>query len=658
MKKAISIAMLLLMSQSIFAHVKLPRLFSDNMVLQRGKPIPIWGWAAAKEKITVQLKGQTKTTITGADGKWKIYLDPIAAGGPYKLKVQGTNIINFKNILIGDVWVCSGQSNMEMTIAGWGQINNYEQEIAAANYPMIRHFEVPRTVAASPQEDISAGEWKICNPDNAGSFTAAGYFFAREIFKETGVPIGLLNCSWGGTQVESWISREAFENSVEFKSMIAAMPTIDLENLAKSKMKLLKERVAKIQGEGEQTDAIIAGWKDVSFDDSHWPVMQAPMLWEQQSLRDFDGIVWYRKSITVSVTDIGKEAILELAMIDDADDTYVNGIKVGNTNSYNLKRKYIIPAGILKEGKNVIVIKVLDTGGGGGIWGDAADVKLTIAEKAISLAGDWKYQVAVISSAVAVAIGPNSYPILLSNSMIHPLISFAIKGVIWYQGEANTGRSYQYRKAFPLMIKDWRKNWGLGDFPFYFVQLASFNANNGNSQNGSGWAELREAQAMTLSLPNTGMAVTTDIGDAKDIHPKNKQDVGKRLAAIALNKDYLIKKEYSGPVYQYMKKSGNKIILTFTHAGSGLFAKNNNPFLGGFEIASADKKFYPATAIIKNGRVEVNRAGLNAPVAVRFGWADVTDENNLYNREGLPAVPFRTDKWKGLTENIHYQIGN
>ena len=658
MKKAISIAMLLLMSQSIFAHVKLPRLFSDNMVLQRGKPIPIWGWAAAKEKITVQLKGQTKTTITGADGKWKIYLDPIAAGGPYKLKVQGTNIINFKNILIGDVWVCSGQSNMEMTIAGWGQINNYEEEIAAANYPMIRHFEVPRTVAASPQEDISAGEWKICNPDNAGSFTAAGYFFAREIFKETGVPIGLLNCSWGGTQVESWISREAFENSVEFKSMIAAMPTIDLENLAKSKMKLLKERVAKIQGEGEQTDAIIAGWKDVSFDDSHWPVMQAPMLWEQQSLRDFDGIVWYRKSITVSVTDIGKEAILELAMIDDADDTYVNGIKVGNTNSYNLKRKYIIPAGILKEGKNVIVIKVLDTGGGGGIWGDAADVKLTIAEKAISLAGDWKYQVAVISSAVAVAIGPNSYPILLSNSMIHPLISFAIKGVIWYQGEANTGRSYQYRKAFPLMIKDWRKNWGLGDFPFYFVQLASFNANNGNSQNGSGWAELREAQAMTLSLPNTGMAVTTDIGDAKDIHPKNKQDVGKRLAAIALNKDYLIKKEYSGPVYQYMKKSGNKIILTFTHAGSGLFAKNNNAFLGGFEIASADKKFYPATAIIKNGRVEVNRAGLNAPVAVRFGWADVTDENNLYNREGLPAVPFRTDKWKGLTENIHYQIGN
>ena len=658
MKKAISIAMLLLMSQSIFAHVKLPRLFSDNMVLQRGKPIPIWGWAAAKEKITVQLKGQTKTTITGADGKWKIYLDPIAAGGPYKLKVKGTNIINFKNILIGDVWVCSGQSNMEMTIAGWGQINNYEEEIAAANYPMIRHFEVPRTVAASPQEDISAGEWKICNPDNAGSFTAAGYFFAREIFKETGVPIGLLNCSWGGTQVESWISREAFENSVEFKSMIAAMPTIDLENLAKSKMKLLKERVAKIQGEGEQTDAIIAGWKDVSFDDSHWPVMQAPMLWEQQSLRDFDGIVWYRKSITVSVTDIGKEAILELAMIDDADDTYVNGIKVGKTNSYNLKRKYIIPAGILKEGKNVIVIKVLDTGGGGGIWGDAADVKLTIAEKAISLAGDWKYQVAVISSAVAVAIGPNSYPILLSNSMIHPLISFAIKGVIWYQGEANTGRSYQYRKAFPLMIKDWRKNWGLGDFPFYFVQLASFNANNGNSQNGSGWAELREAQAMTLSLPNTGMAVTTDIGDAKDIHPKNKQDVGKRLAAIALNKDYLIKKEYSGPVYQYMKKSGNKIILTFTHAGSGLFAKNNNAFLGGFEIASADKKFYPATAIIKNGRVEVNRAGLNAPVAVRFGWADVTDENNLYNREGLPAVPFRTDKWKGLTENIHYQIGN
>ena len=658
MKKTVCIVMLLLMSQFIFAQVKLPRLFSDNMVLQRGKPILIWGWAAAKEKITIQFKDQTKTTITGADGKWKIYLNKIAAGGPYTLKVQGTNIITLKNILIGDIWVCSGQSNMEMTIAGWGQINNYKEEIAAANYPMIRHFEVPRVIAALPQEDISAGEWKICNPNNAGSFTAVGYFFARQIFKETGVPIGLLNSSWGGTQIESWISREAFENNIEFKSMIATMPKIDLENLAKNKMKLLKDRIAKIQGEGEQTDAIIAGWKDVSFDDSHWPVMQAPMLWEQQALTDFDGIVWYRKSITVSASDVGKEAILELAMIDDADDTYVNGIKVGNTNSYNAKRKYIVPPGILKEGKNVIVVKVLDTGGGGGIWGEAADVKLTIAENAISLAGDWKYQVAAASSAIAVAIGPNNYPTLLSNGMIHPLIPFAIKGAIWYQGEANTGRSYQYRKAFPLMITDWRKNWGLGNFPFYFVQLASFNANNGNSQNGSGWAELREAQAMTLSLPNTGMAVTTDIGDAKDIHPKNKQDVGKRLAAIALNKDYVIKKEYSGPVYQYMKKSGNKIILTFTHAGSGLFAKNNNALLGGFEIASADKRFYPATAIIKNGRVEVSGAGVTAPVAVRFGWADVTDKNNLYNKDGFPAVPFRTDNWKGLTENIHYQIEN
>lgn len=658
MKKTVCFLMILWLSQSMFAQVKLPRLFSDNMVLQRGKPIAVWGWAAAKEKITVQLKGQTKTATAGEDGKWKIYLDAIAAGGPYQLKVQGTNTITLKNILIGDVWVCSGQSNMEMTIAGWGKINNYEQEIAAANYPMIRHFEVPRIVAASPQEDITAGEWKVCNPDNAGNFTAAGYFFAREIFKETGVPIGLLNSSWGGTHVETWTSRDAFENNDEFKSMIATMPTIDLENLAKTRMKLLKESVAKIQGEGEQTEAVIEGWKSIAFDDTHWPVMQAPMLWEQQALADFDGIVWYRKSITISATDAAKEAVLELAMIDDADDTYVNGIKVGNTNSYNSKRKYIIPAGILKEGNNVIVVKVLDTGGGGGIWGDAADVKLTIAEKSISLAGDWRYQVAVASLAVAVAVGPNSYPTLLSNGMIHPLIPFAIKGAIWYQGEANTGRSYQYRKAFPLMITDWRKSWGLGDFPFYFVQLASFNANNGNSQNGSGWAELREAQAMTLSLPNTGMAVTTDIGDAKDIHPKNKQDVGKRLAAIALNKDYHIKKEYSGPVYQSMKISGNKMILTFTHTGSGLIAKNNNAFLLGFEIAGADKKFYPATAKIKNGTVEVTSDKLTAPVAVRFGWADVTDENNLYNKEGFPAIPFRTDSWQGVTQNIPYQIGN
>ena len=374
-------------------------------------------------------------------------------------------------------------------------------------------------------------------------------------------------------------------------------------------------------------------------------------------LTDFDGIVWYRKTISINAADAGKPAVLELAMIDDADETYINGVKVGSTNSYNEKRKYNIPAGILKEGKNIIVARVLDTGGGGGIWGDAADMKITVAVDVIPLQGEWKYQVAIASS-TAVAVGPNSYPTLLSNGMISPLVPFAIKGAIWYQGEANAGRAYQYRKALPLMITDWRKRWGLGDFPFYFVQLASFNANNGNSQKGSEWAELREAQAMTLSLPNTGMSVTTDIGEVNDIHPKNKQDVGKRLAAIALNKNYGKVIEYSGPVYESMKIEHDKIVLTFTHTGSGLMTKNKYGYLQGFEISGADKKFYYAKAFIKDNTVIVFADEVTSPAAVRFGWADDAGENNLFNKEGFPAVPFRTDSWQGVTDKVQYKIGN
>ena len=654
MKKIILIVTAFLMQQLIFANVKLPRLFSDNMVLQRNQLIPVWGWADAGEKITVQFNGQIKIVRADKNGKWKILLDAVAAGGPFELSVKGKNTIILKNILVGDVWVCSGQSNMEWIVKN---CTNAAYEIANANYPMIRHFMVPKTIAAKPQEDLTAGEWNVCSPATAGDFTAVGYFFAREIIKETGIPIGLINSSWGATNVETWTSREAFENSDEFKNMIAVMPTIDLPALAQKKMESLKQNIGKLQGNKEQTEAVISQWKEPAYDDSHWPVMLAPKLWEEQSLNDFDGVVWYRKTIVLNAAAAGKEATLELAMIDDADETYINGIKIGNTNTYNAKRKYTVPAGILKEGNNVIAIRILDTGGGGGIWGDAADLKITIADNIISLAGNWQYQVAIASSS-AVAVGPNSYPTLLSNGMISPLTPFAIKGAIWYQGEANEYRAFQYRKALPLMITDWRRRWVLGDFPFYFVQLASFNANNGDSKKGSQWAELREAQTMTLSLPNTGMSVSTDIGEAKDIHPKNKQDVGKRLAAIALNKNYGKTNEYSGPMYQSMKTAADKIVLTFTHTGSGLMAKNKYGYLQGFEIAGADKKFYYAKAFIKDNTVIVFADEVTSPAAVRFGWADDAGENNLFNKDGFPAVPFRTDSWQGVTDKVEYKIGN
>jgi sialate O-acetylesterase len=397
-----------------------------------------------------------------------------------------------------------------------------------------------------------------------------------------------------------------------------------------------------------------ASWKNADIDDSKWQQIQLPSLWEGKQLGDLDGVVWFRKTIEVSASDAGKEATLELAMIDDNDVTYVNGVKVGATNSYNAHRKYTIPKGVLKAGKNVIAVRVEDTGGGGGIYGDNTDMKLTIDNIVTSLAGDWAFHVEQISSA-ATSVNPNSYPTLLFNAMVAPLIPYAMEGVIWYQGEANAARAYQYRKAFPLMINDWRKRWNQGDFPFYFVQLASFNADNGNSKTGSAWAELREAQTMTLSLRNTGMAVTTDIGDANDIHPKNKQDVGKRLAAIALHNVYKKNIVYSGPMYKSMKVEEKKVKIYFSNTGTGLMAKNGE--LKGFEIAGADKQFHTATATIEGDHVVVYSDNVNDPVAVRFGWMDDAGEDNLFNKEGFPASPFRTDDWKEITADNKFAVG-
>jgi sialate O-acetylesterase len=654
MKKILLSTIVLFIACTISANVRLPKIFGDNMVLQRDHTIPVWGWADSREKITVHFNKQTRTTTADKSGKWKINFDAEVAGGPYQLVITGKNNITINNILMGDVWVCSGQSNMEFTLQS---ANDAINEIKNADYPQIRQFEVPKTVASQPKDDLAGGDWKLCSPGTAGSFTAVGYFFAKELQSALNIPIGLINTSWGGTHVETWTSRNAFENSEEFKTMIAEMPVLNIDSLAKQKIASTTKRIEKIQASFPPSALEISSWKELSFDDSRWPKMMVPGLWEQQVLGDFDGTVWFRRTVNITAADAGKAAVLELAMIDDADECYINGSKVGSTAGYNIKRKYNLPAGILKEGKNVIAVKVEDTGGGGGIYGEKEDVKLSIGSADLSLAGEWLFQVEAVAAG-STGVGPNSYPTLLSNGMLVPLIPFAIKGAIWYQGESNAGRAYQYRKAFPLMITDWRKRWNQGDFPFYFVQLATFNADNGDSHKGSTWAELREAQTLTLSLPNTGMAVTTDIGNPTDIHPKNKQDVGKRLAAVALNQSYGKGNVYSGPTYQSFKAEGNKIILSFTNIGTGLLSHNKYGYLEGFEIAGADKQFHYAKAYISGDNVVVYQDEAASPVAVRFGWADNAAEDNLYNKEGFPAGPFRTDDWKGITESAKYKIGN
>jgi sialate O-acetylesterase len=397
-------------------------------------------------------------------------------------------------------------------------------------------------------------------------------------------------------------------------------------------------------------------WSGDTTDTSAWQPMNLPTSWEVTGIPElakYDGIVWFRKEFDLPAGAESKEVKLHLGPVDDDDTTWVNGVQVGGIEGYNIDRVYSIPANVLKPGKNVVTVRVLDTGGAGGINGKPEQMFLEIpAESAVSLAGPWAYKIGVeLSKTAALPMQLNNNPnvvTVLYNGMIAPLIPYGIKGAIWYQGESNAGRAYQYRKLLPAMIGDWRTRWGEGDFPFYIVQLANWQELQ-KQPGDDAWAELREAQSLTAkNVPHTGIAVTIDIGDAADIHPKNKQDVGKRLALNALAKDYGKKIEYSGPLYRSMHKQGGKIVLTFDHAVGGLVAKGDKP--EGFAIAGDDKKWVWADAKIEGSTVVVSSPQVANPVAVRYAW-HINPICNLYNQAGLPASPFRTDDWPGVTIN-------
>jgi len=646
MKKSI-VFILLIISAISSANVRMPLIFSDGMVLQRNKQIPIWGFADANESVEIHFNKQIKKTTADKNGKWTVNLAAEKAGGPFELIVIGKNKITIKNILVGEVWICSGQSNMEFQVF---KTMNSEKEISDANYPMIRHFGVAQDLSGTPKDDLKQGKWEEANKENVGNFTAVGYYFARKLYSELKIPIGIINTSWGGTNVETWTSREAFEKSDEFKSMIANVPTVDINAIFETYKKSVLDNLKKVQGfdvsmENEEQ------FKNANFQDKNWPEIKVPSLWENQQIGNIDGIVWMRKTIVLTAEQAKKQAVLHLAKVDDEDKTYVNGVEVGTNNLWDAKRIYQIPANVLKEGTNVIAVRITDYSGGGGIYGDPEDLKIDFKDSNLPLEGHWKFNVIK----VRIEVSPNSYPSLLYNAMVNPLVPYAMQGVLWYQGEANVWRAKQYKKAFPLMINDWRTKFKQGNFPFYFVQLSTFDEFGGNSQKGSRWAELREAQSETLKLPNTGMAVTTDIGNAKDIHPTNKQDIGLRLAAIAMNDIYGKKQIHSGPTYKSQEIKGNQIILTFDNIGSGLSTPNNDE-LKGFEIAGADKVFHSAKAIIKDNKVIVSSDHVQNPVAVHYGWADDDTVINLFNKEKFPASQFRTDNWEMITANEKYSV--
>ncbi len=635
---------------SVWGQLKVANVFTDHMVLQRNAAIPVWGWAAKGEKVSVSFHDQTKTATADKTGKWLLYLDNETAGGPYTLSVKTKKEnLSLQDVLVGDVWVCSGQSNMEWVLSA---TKDAATDIPAANDHTIRQIKVQHEVSILPLPDIKKTEWQVCSPQTAADFTAVGYYFAKNLQQELNVPVGLINTSWGGTIAETWISKSGLQTNAEFVDIAKKLP-VDKMQFEKEQREGMRTRVSSFQYTDVNEKA--SDWSKENYDDSKWSKLSAPKQWEEQGLNGLDGTVWYRKTITLTAEQAGKDAILWLGKIDDCDTTFINGVAIGNTCTYDKLRKYTIPGKLLKEGKNVIAVKVLDTGGGGGIWGDAGDVKIETAVNTVSLAGDWKARVDVNGSIVS--INPNSMPTLLYNAMINPLLPFAVKGVIWYQGESNAEWAKQYATTFPLLISDWRQKFRQSNLPFYYVQLASFNANNQNGTTGSMWAELRASQTQTLLLSNTGMAVTSDIGDTKDIHPRNKKDVGKRLALIALKNDYGRNIVASGPLYKSMSIENGHIRIEFENA-EGLAAANNKyGYLNGFMIAGKDQQFHWAKAWVKESSVIVWSDDVQQPVAVRYAWTDDIDEANLINKQGLPAVPFRTDNWKLLTDDIKYFIG-
>lgn len=651
--KKISITLALIaLALTTIAQVKLPNIFTDHMVLQRNMPINIWGWANAGEKVIVSFAGQTKQAIADKAGNWKVVLSPRKEGGPYEMKIKGSNEIVLKDILMGEVWVCSGQSNMEFEVSG---IANPQQEAATANYPNIRQLKVAHITAIKPQADIPETAWTVCNPQTVYGFTAAGYFFAKKLYNELKVPIGIINSSWGGTNIETWISDSSIKTHPYFNTILNKEDN-NIEKQMSIRVADLKTKIIKLQGDLNVSD--IDSWLQKDYNDSKWPTLNVPQFWEEQGLQGLDAVAWYRKTIELTEEQASKAETIMLSKIDDMDQTYINGVKIGGMNDYAAVRKYAIPKNLLKAGSNTIAIRVFDGSGGGGIYGNKEDVKIMFnGLPELNLAGAWKFRIDG-SSLTAGALKPNSYPSLLFNSMIHPLINYAIRGVIWYQGEANTWRSKQYKELFPLLIRDWRSQWKQKDLGFYFVQLASFDASNGkaNGTTGSMWAELRDAQKSALALPYTGMAVASDIGNAKDIHPKNKQDVGLRLALNALKMTYKKNIVPAGPLYQSVKFVNGKAMISFTNVGNGLTMRGNDKELKGFQIAGADKIFHWANAKIVGNKVEVYSNEVKSPVAVRYGWTDVLDDINLYNKNGLPASPFRTDDWLWLTEKNGYKI--
>ncbi len=645
MKRLALVTLLLAAACTPPADIRPSALFTDGVVLQRGQEIRVWGTAPAGTEVEVSLGGDEASGVTDEAGRWMVTLPARDAGGAFELEIEGPGYSKqVKDVLVGDVWVASGQSNMEWQVAS---SLNAEAEIAAANDRMIRQFYVPHMWSSTPVDTVVGGPWTYALPDTVGTFSAVAYFFARELRKSVDVPIGILHTSWGGSRIEPWMSMEALGmDQADMDSIVAADRKRTEEILAS-----IRERLGEVPTQDRGFVDGQAVWATVDLDETMWTPVSVPAMWETQGFDGIDGIGWYRTSFELTELDLDQGVTIGVGQIDDSDRTWVNGIEVGGMQgAWNVPREYAVPASALRAGRNHIAIRAEDTGGDGGIVGSAEQLYVQVGNDRRPLPAVWAFNLGEVR--VTSDVAKNEVPVGLYHAMIRPLVPFPIKGAIWYQGESNAGGQHavRYRDLFPALIADWRARWGVGDFPFLWAQLANFMAPDAEPTQ-SDLAVLRESQTATLSVANTGQAILIDIGEADDRHPRNKQDVGLRLALAARHVAYGEDIVYSGPTYRSHTISGREVVVEFDQVGQGLIGRRSDGSAGagvpleGFAIAGQDRRFVWAAASIVEGKVVVSSPRVPSPVAVRYAWGNNPDRANLYNGDGLPAGPFRTDSW-------------
>lgn len=634
----------MLAAVSVPAKVTLPNFITDNMVMQQNATMTLPGNATpgATVKLKTDWLDKELSAKAGADGAFRLDVPTPAAGGPFTMILtdgsDGETTV-LCNLLAGEVWLCSGQSNMEFTVGNvnWGsQLMDRDEVVATSQHPDIRLLKVKKTTSLKPMDDteVDFGGWAEANPSTM-SVSAIAYLFAQQMHDELGVPVGVIDTSWGGTVAEAWTAYDALTGVEGFENELALIKQADFteEGASEIYQKNFNEW-------NRQVDKLCKSF-DTGAMQSGWGKMPLPGAWEKSVLPGFDGVVWIQRELDLPADAAGKPLTLSIGVVDDSDDTYFNGVRVGGYENPSAPRVYDVPGNLVRAGKNVITVKITDYMGGGGI-NENSEMTAAVNGNVYPLAGEWNYLADCKASDFpprpTSPTGPN-YPTMLYNAMLYPLRVLPVKGVIWYQGCSNVGRDQQYEKLFKTLITNWRETFNNSEMPFYFVQLAGF-LKQQNVQPDSQWALLRNSQAKALELPNTGMAVAIDLGNPVDIHPANKQEVARRLGLIALNRDYG-KKDivYEAPVMVSAKRNGETMVLKFNGA-----VRPTSTAITGFIIGDRNGKFAYANArLLADNTIVVSSPLIEEPAVVRYDWADYPG-GNLYGATGLPVAPFATDK--------------